>query len=77
MPGSLMRTSTAPTLTTHISKAPFSRGRISTTPRGLTQDQIDTAFGNLETNLPAGLTRPAHWSQSQDEQTAHISRVVA
>ena len=44
--------------------------------RGLTQDQIDTAFGNLETNLPAGLTRPAHWSQSQDEQTAHISRVV-
>jgi hypothetical protein len=28
---------------------------------GLTQRQIDTAFGDAETRLPAGLTRPAHW----------------
>jgi hypothetical protein len=28
---------------------------------GLTQDQIEGAFGDLATKLPKGLTRPAHW----------------
>jgi uncharacterized protein YjbI with pentapeptide repeats len=28
---------------------------------GLTQAQIDAAFGNAATKLPEGLTRPAHW----------------
>jgi hypothetical protein len=40
---------------------------------GLTQWQIDTAFGDAETKLPDGLTRPAHWSQSLEEQVVHLS----
>jgi len=30
--------------------------------KGLTQAQIDSAYGDTETQLPAGLTRPAHWA---------------
>jgi uncharacterized protein YjbI with pentapeptide repeats len=29
---------------------------------GLTQEQIDEAIGDAETQLPEGLTRPAHWT---------------
>ena len=29
--------------------------------RNLTQEQIDSARGNAETQLPEGLERPAHW----------------
>ena len=32
---------------------------------GLTQDQIDSAYGNAETKLPEGLTHPPHWLQEQ------------
>jgi hypothetical protein len=32
---------------------------------GLTQQQIDWAFGDAETKLPEGLTRPAHWTQPE------------
>lgn len=28
---------------------------------GLTQHQVDSAHGDEETVLPAGITRPAHW----------------
>jgi hypothetical protein len=41
---------------------------------GLIQAQIVGAFGNAETRLPGRLTPPAHWSQSLDEQAAHIGR---
>jgi uncharacterized protein YjbI with pentapeptide repeats len=33
---------------------------------GLTQDQLDQALGDAETQLPEGLTRPAHWLSKQD-----------
>jgi uncharacterized protein YjbI with pentapeptide repeats len=29
---------------------------------GLTQEQLDSAFGDILTVLPKGLERPAHWS---------------
>jgi hypothetical protein len=29
--------------------------------RGLTQQQIDTAIGDEETELPEDLARPEHW----------------
>jgi uncharacterized protein YjbI with pentapeptide repeats len=38
----------------------------------LKQEQIDAALGDVETKLPRKLTRPAHWSKSLDEQTAHL-----
>jgi uncharacterized protein YjbI with pentapeptide repeats len=31
---------------------------------GLTQAQIDQAFGDAATQLPQGLTRPTHWTAS-------------
>ena len=34
--------------------------------RGLTQQQLDVADGNAETVLPEGLTRPAHWSKTEE-----------
>jgi hypothetical protein len=40
---------------THLEGADLSKAK------GLKQDQIDKAFGNAETKLPEGLTRPAHW----------------
>lgn len=33
--------------------------------RGITQEQIDTAFGDAETKLPRGLARPADWTQPE------------
>jgi uncharacterized protein YjbI with pentapeptide repeats len=33
------------------------------TAKGLTPDQISQAFGDRETILPQGLTRPEHWAQ--------------
>ena len=40
---------------------------------GLTQAQIGAAFGDAAIPLPAGLTRPAHWSRSRDEQIEHLT----
>ena len=34
---------------------------------GLTQEQINVAYGDDKTDLPEGLERPAHWSKSSDE----------
>lgn len=31
---------------------------------GLTQEQLDSAFGDAATSLPVGLKAPAHWSGS-------------
>jgi hypothetical protein len=36
------------------------------TATGLTQPQIDSAFGASTTDLPAGLERPAHWPTTED-----------
>ncbi len=33
-----------------------------TTVRSLTQQQVDSAWGDNRTKLPAGLKPPAHWS---------------
>jgi hypothetical protein len=33
--------------------------------RNLTQDQLDAANGDDRTQLPDGLTRPAHWSKAE------------
>ena len=36
---------------------------------GLTQEQLDQAFGDDHTTLPDGLNRPAHWTKAvPDEQ---------
>jgi uncharacterized protein YjbI with pentapeptide repeats len=40
----------------HLEDADFSRAE------GLTQEQIDPTYGNAETLLPRGLTRPARWT---------------
>jgi uncharacterized protein YjbI with pentapeptide repeats len=32
--------------------------------KGLTQDQLTMTYGNAETQIPEGLTRPAHWLSS-------------
>ena len=37
---------------------------------GLTQEQLDSAFGDTATVLPEGLTRPAHWPPAQEERKA-------
>ena len=37
------------------------------TSRGLTQSQIDSAFGDKNTTLPPGITRPAHWLDDDDD----------
>jgi hypothetical protein len=34
---------------------------------GLTQDQLEAAFGNEKTTLPEGIDRPKSWSASADE----------
>jgi Protein of unknown function (DUF2934)/Pentapeptide repeats (8 copies) len=39
---------------------------------GLTQAQIEAAYGDPATQLPEDLTRPTHWGKSLDEQTAHL-----
>ena len=36
--------------------------------RNLTQEQLDVANGDDQTVLPAGLTRPAHWSKAQENE---------
>ena len=36
---------------------------------GLTQAQIDAAAGDSTTDLPSGLTRPAHWRAEPDSET--------
>ena len=59
--------SKAPTSARRISKTPTSAGRISKAPTsggadGLTQAQIEAAYGDAATRLPEGLTRPAHWT---------------
>ncbi|HAA23895.1 MAG TPA: hypothetical protein DCP28_35880 [Cytophagales bacterium] len=33
---------------------------------GLTQEQLNRAHGNEKTTLPEGLTRPAHWTKTED-----------
>jgi len=43
----------------HLEGADLSRAK------GLTQAQVDAAFGDAETELPEGLTRPAHWTQPE------------
>jgi uncharacterized protein YjbI with pentapeptide repeats len=35
---------------------------------GLTQEQLEQAFGDETTQLPTGLRPPAYWTQGQDEQ---------
>ena len=34
----------------------------------LTQEQLDAANGDDQTQLPEGLTRPAHWSKSEGNE---------
>jgi uncharacterized protein YjbI with pentapeptide repeats len=38
-------------------------GTVFEKAQGLSQRQLDEAFGNAETKLPEGLIRPAHWPQ--------------
>jgi hypothetical protein len=66
----------APAFTARISKAPTSptppdaelvdaiaiEGISLHRTEGLTQEQIDAAFGDAKTRLPKGLSRPAHWN---------------
>ena len=33
---------------------------------GLTQEQVDSAKGNIDTKLPEGIDRPEHWSKHSD-----------
>ena len=43
---------------------------------GLTQEQIDAANGDAATQLPAGLTRPKHWTEPSHEgrtSTEHVT----
>lgn len=49
----------------HIERTDLSRAI------GLTQAQIDQAFGDAETQLPKGLTRPAHWTSP--DSAAHAA----
>jgi hypothetical protein len=42
-------------------------GAILRYAQGLTQDQLEAAFGNEDTTLPEGIDRPKHWSASADE----------
>ena len=35
---------------------------------GLTQEQIEEAYGDRETKLPDGLDRPAHWDRDPDAE---------
>ena len=35
----------------------------------LTQEELEEAFGDEHTQLPAGLKLPAHWGVKTDEQT--------
>jgi len=35
----------------------------------LTQQELEEAFGDEHTQLPAGLKLPAHWGVKTDEQT--------
>jgi uncharacterized protein YjbI with pentapeptide repeats len=37
---------------------------------GLTQTQIDAAFGDTRTQLPEGLSRPAHWTKPANDGAA-------
>ena len=34
----------------------------------LTQEQLDAAYGDDDTQLPEGLTRPAHWSKAEGSE---------
>jgi len=36
----------------------------------LTQEQVNAAKGDERTRLPEGLTRPAHWLKTEDEECA-------
>jgi uncharacterized protein YjbI with pentapeptide repeats len=36
--------------------------------KGLTQEQLDAAYGNEETELPDHLQRPTYWNESSEEQ---------
>src|SRR5690349_15499234 len=42
--------------------------------RNLTQAQIDQAYGDRETRLPAGLTAPAPWRQQQRPRSNQLAR---
>ncbi|MGV6838971.1 MAG: pentapeptide repeat-containing protein [Planktomarina sp.] len=42
-------------------------GADMTDATGLTQDQINSAFGDAATKLPEGLTRPSHWADKELE----------
>ena len=38
--------------------------------RGLSQEQLNAAMGDYRTQLPDGLTRPAHWTKAPDTPPA-------
>jgi hypothetical protein len=54
--------------------AAFQTGRCGAAQRPANRDatgltQIEWAFGDAETKLPVGLTRPAHWTKPDTEAT--------
>ena len=56
----------APTSGAHLDSASSPRAHLEgadlSRAIGLTQAQIDQAFGDAATKLPEGLCRPAHWT---------------
>ena len=53
---------------TRLRGANLSRANLSGAEH-LTQEELEEAFGDEHTQLPAGLKLPAHWGVKTDQQT--------
>ena len=58
---------------TRLRGANLSRANLSGAEH-LTQEELEEAFGDEHTQLPAGLKLPAHWGVKTDEQTGGSER---
>jgi hypothetical protein len=58
---------------TRLRGANLSRANLSGA-KHLTQEELEEAFGDEHTQLPAGLKFPAHWGVRTDEQTGGSER---
>ena len=52
-----------------LANANVKNANLRVRPNGLTQEQLDMAIGDYRTQLPDGLSRPAHWAKAEAPET--------